>query len=403
MKEFKGSIEVMKKILIIGASSLQLPGILKAKEMGFETAVVDFNPKAIGIKHADKYYNVSTIDKEGVYKAAKDFGADGIVTLATDMPMRSLAYACEKLDLVGINYDTAVKSTDKGEMIKAFEKHDVAHPWYYILKQGEKIDSIIDEIKYPLIVKPTDNSGSRGVVLVHNKEELDEAISYSIKESREGNIILEEYMWGPEVSVEVITLEGEPNVLQITDKLTTGEPHFVEMGHSQPSRLSRKVQEEIRNLAVKACKAVGLVNGPAHAEIIITEEGPKMVEIGVRMGGDNITTHLVPLSTGIDMTKAMIQIACGEKPDIQKKIDKASAIRFFEGSEGKIVNITGVEAAKSILGVKEIIFTKKIGDIVGDITSSNDRIACVIAQADTPEEAILICENALEKIHVETE
>ena len=128
-----------------------------------------------------------------------------------------------------------------------------------------------------------------------------------------------------------------------------------------------------------------------------------MVEIGVRMGGDNITTHLVPLSTGIDMTKAMIQIACGEKPDIHKKINKASAIRFIQASKGRIVNITGANEAKNITGVKEIIFAKKIGDLVEDIASSNDRIACVIAQADTPEEAVLICEKALEKIHVEIE
>lgn len=393
----------MKKILIIGASSLQVPGIIKAKEMGFETAVADFNPNAIGIKYADKYYNVSTIDKEGIYEAAKDFDANGIATLATDMPMRSLAYACEKLNLVGVNYDTAIRATDKGEMIKTFEKYDVAHPWYYILKAGDSMDNIADEIRYPLIVKPTDNSGSRGVVLVHNIEELYDAILYSSTESREGNIILEEYMEGPEVSVEVIVLDGVPHILQITDKLTTGAPHFVEMGHSQPSRLSEINQEEIRILAAKACKSVNLENGPAHAEIIITDEGPKMVEIGVRMGGDNITTHLVPLSTGIDMTKAMIQIACGEKPDIHKKINKASAIRFLQAPQGRIVNITGVNEAKNIIGVKEIIFSKEIGDIVEDIASSSDRIACVIAQADTPEEAVLICEKALEKIQVEIE
>ena len=394
-------LENRKKILIIGASSLQVPGILKAKEMGFEIAVVDFNPKAKGIRYADKFYNVSTIDEEGVYAAAKDFGADGIMTLATDMPMRSLAYACDKLRLVGIDYDTAVRATDKGEMIKAFDQHDVAHPMYLILEKGQSIDNIVDKIDYPLIIKPTDNSGSRGVVLVHNKEELYDAIAYSTEESREGNIILEEYMVGPEVSVEVIVLDGEPHILQITDKLTTGAPHFVEMGHSQPSRLSEEIQNKIRKLASEACKAVGILNGPAHAEIIVTSDGPKMVEIGARMGGDNITTHLVPLSTGVDMTKATIEIACGEKPDIDKKINKASAIRFFNVPEGKITKISGVEGAKNIPGVKEIIFTKEVGDMVENITSSNDRVASVIAQADTPEEAIYICEKALEKVFVE--
>ena len=389
-----------KKILIIGASNLQVPGILKAREMGFETAVVDFNPRAMGVKYADSYYNVSTIDKEGVYEAARDFGADGIMTLATDMPMRSLAYACDKLGLVGIDYDTAVRATDKGEMIKAFDRYGVAHPMYVILENGVSVDEIIDKISYPLIIKPTDNSGSRGVVLVHNKEELYDAIAYSTEESREGNIILEEYMVGPEVSVEVIVLDGEPHVLQITDKLTTGAPHFVEMGHSQPSRLSQDVQDKIRILAGAACRAVGIINGPAHAEIIITENGPKMVEIGARMGGDSITTHLVPLSTGVDMTKATIQIACDQTPDIDKKFDKASAIRFLNVPEGIIESIEGVEEAKKILGVKEIIFTKEIGDKVEDITSSNDRVASVIAQADTPDEAVEICNEALSIIKV---
>ncbi len=392
----------MKKILIIGASNLQVPGILKAKEMGFETAVVDFNPEAVGIQYADIYYNISTIDEMGIYEAAKEFGADGIVTLATDMPMRSLAYACEKLNLVGIDYATAIKATDKGEMIKAFETHGVAHPMYFILKDGQGLDYVLDKINYPVIIKPTDSSGSRGVILVHSEAELMEAMEYSMGESRKGNLIFEEYMVGPEVSVEVMVLEGNPYILQITDKLTTGAPYFVEMGHSQPSKLPDKIQNEIRMLAINACKAVGIMNGPAHVEIIVTDNGPKMVEIGARMGGDNITTHLVPLSTGIDMTKATIQIACGEKPDINIKFNKASAIRFFNVPKGEIINITGLEDAKKIKGVKEIIFTKQIGDVVEDVTSSTDRVASVIAQADTPDEAISICEKVLKKVYVET-
>jgi phosphoribosylaminoimidazole carboxylase (NCAIR synthetase) len=122
----------MKRVLIIGASILQLPAIIKAKEMGYYVAVLDYNPKAVGIPYADEYFNISTIDVEGVAKAAQDWGADGIMTLATDMPMRAVAKACETLGLNGISYETAVKATDKGEMIKAFEAHGVAHPWYYV-------------------------------------------------------------------------------------------------------------------------------------------------------------------------------------------------------------------------------------------------------------------------------
>ena len=134
----------MKRLLIIGASILQLPAIKKAKELGLYVAVADYNPNAIGIPYADEYYNVSTIDEEGVYQAAKTFGAEGIMTLATDMPMRSVAYACKKLGLVGIDYDTAVKATDKGEMIKAFEAAGVEHPWYYIISDPAKAQDVLD-------------------------------------------------------------------------------------------------------------------------------------------------------------------------------------------------------------------------------------------------------------------
>lgn len=391
----------MKKIVVIGASNLQLPAILKAKEMGFTVAVVDYNPKAMGVKYADRYYNVSTIDQEGVYQAAKDFGADGIVTMATDMPMRSLAYACEKLGLKCISYDTAIRATDKGEMIKAFENAGVPHPWFYIINNEDEYKSVIPKLTFPLIAKPTDNSGSRGVILVESMDEMEKAYQYSSSNGRSGKIIIEEYMRGPEVSVEIVVTDRVPHILQITDKLTTGAPHFVEMGHSQPSRLPQRTLDEITRIAGKAALSVGIVDGVAHAEMIVTDSGPKMVEIGARLGGDSITSHLVPLSTGIDMVRATILIACGEKPDLTKTLNKGSAIRFFNAPNGVIKSIEGVNEAKRIPGVKDIIFTKKTGMLSCDIGSSNDRIGSVIAQADSAEEAVTICEEVEKMIRIE--
>lgn len=388
----------MKRLLIIGASVLQVPAILKAKDMGLYVAVADYNPNAVGIPLADEYYNVSTIDEEGVYRAAKEFKADGIMTLATDMPMRSLAYACEKLGLVGLAYDSAVKSTDKGEMIKTFKNAKVEHPWYQIISGGRKPTS--GTYTFPLITKPTDNSGSRGVMLVHNEKELAEALNYSSENGRRGDVIMEEYMCGPEVSVEVMVSHGVPYVLQITDKLTTGAPHFVEMGHSQPSRLPEEAQAAIRDLASRAALSVGIQNGPAHVEIILTENGPKMVELGARMGGDCITTHLVPLSTGIDMVGNTIKIALGEEPDLEQKLSKGSAIRYFHATHGVICEIGGVEEAKKIEGVREITFVKQVGDTVGDIGSSTDRVGFVIAQAETAEKAVEVCERVMEMVKI---
>ncbi|MBQ3053599.1 MAG: ATP-grasp domain-containing protein [Clostridia bacterium] len=390
----------MKKLLIIGASVLQLPAIIRAKEMGLCVAVADFNPEAIGIPYADRYYNVSTIDEVGVYNAAKDFGADGIMTLATDMPMRALAYATKKLGIPGISYDTAIKSTDKGEMIKAFKEHNVSHPWYYIVSDIMELEKVAYNITYPCISKPTDNSGSRGVMLINSEDELKKAVEYSSSQGRKGGVIIEEYMKGFEVSVEIIVLDGVCHILQVTDKLTTGAPHFVEMGHSQPSGLPEDKIEEIHTLAKKAVFAVGITNGPAHVEIMLTENGPKMIELGARMGGDCITTHLVPLSTGIDMVKATIDIALGQVPDIMPKFHKGSAIRFLDAPCGEIAEITGCDNAKEIDGIREISLTKKVGDMSGSIDSSTDRLGFVIAQQDTSAKAIESCEKALEFIKI---
>lgn len=388
----------MKKVLIIGASILQLPAILKAKELGCYVGVIDYNPKAVGIACADEFFEVSTIDIQGVAETAKRFRPDGIMTLATDMPMRSIAEAAKVCGLPGIDMETAIRATDKGEMIKAFEAGGVEHPWYYIAANPEEFRGVLEHVSYPCIIKPTDNSGSRGVVLAESREVLEEAYGYTREHSRGGAVMIEEYMRGSEVSVEVMVLDGEPHVLQVTDKLTTGAPHFVEMGHSQPSALPAADLEKIRDLARRAVKAVGISCGPAHVEIMLTEKGPKMVELGARMGGDCITTHLVPLSTGIDMVRATMEIACGETPDIRAKYEKGSAIRYFYVPSGTIADISGVEEAKAIPGVREISFTKQIGDQAGEIGSSTDRVGFVIAQAETAAEAVEICEQVLNMV-----
>lgn len=390
----------MKRLMIIGASVLQLPAIQKAKELGLYVGVVDFNPEAIGIPYADEYFNVSTIDEEGVYQAAKMFKADGIITLATDMPMRSVAYATHKLGLVGISYETAVKATDKGEMIKAFEAAGVEHPWYFILSRLDDLKIVSDRITYPCISKPVDNAGSRGVVLINHREELEAAVLYSLSNGRNGKVIIEEYLQGKEVSVEIMVTGGNVHILQVTDKLTTGAPHFVEMGHSQPCGLGMKNIELIHNLAKRAVTAIGIEDGPAHVEIMLTKNGPKMIELGARMGGDCITTHLVPLSTGIDMVKATIDIALGEKVNIVPAFQKGSAIRYFSGLYGVIKSVEGIEEAEKMTGIHQVTLVKNIGDTADEIGSSVDRVGYVIAQADTADSAVQICREAMEKIKI---
>lgn len=393
----------MRRILIVGASILQLPAIIKAKRMGFYVGVADFNSKAIGVPYADEYFNVSTNDVEGMVQTAQKFKPDGIVTLATDMPVRAVAKVCETCGLPGISFDTALKTTDKGKMIKAFEDHGVEHPWYFIVDSYGAFENIVDKITYPCIMKPVDNAGSRGVVKCSGLEELKAGYHYSKRESHNGTVIIEEYLQGLEFSIEAIVIAGEPYVLQITDKITTGAPHFVEMGHSQPTRQLEEQREKLIDLAYRAVKAVGINCGPAHIEMILTEDGPKMVELGARMGGDCIATHLVPLSTGIDMVKATIDIACGNEPDLTPKFERGAAIRYFHTSTGVLKSIAGVDEARRIAGIQEISFVKKIGEKIGTIDSSVDRIGFVIAQSNDVETAISQCKDAMRRVRIDIE
>lgn len=393
----------MKKVMILGASALQVPGIKKAKEMGFYVVAVDMNPEAVGLQYADEKVIISTIDIPAVVEAAKRIKVDGVLTLCTDMPVRTIAAVAEALSLPAISVDNAFRATDKIKMRETLKEKGVPIPYFFRAKNEEEYLIAVQEVRnlgFRCIIKPADNSGSRGINLLEKYDEdyLKEVYAYSKANSRSGEVVVEEYMEGPEVCVETLSVDGVCYPIQITDKLTTGAPYFVEMGHSQPSMLPPDVQEDILKTA-KACNiALGNYNGSSCTEIKATPTGAKIVEMGARLAGDYMTTDLVPLSCGVDMVESIIKIALGEKPDHEHKFEKASAIRFLSADEGIIESISGVEEAEKIPGVIRIGFDRGIGDQSVVIKSSLDRIGYVIAQADTPQEAIHTCEEAMNKI-----
>lgn len=395
-----------KRIMILGASILQVPAIQKAKEMGLEVVAVDMDRNAIGFQYADICLPISTIDIPVVVSAAKENHINGVMTLASDMPIRTVAAVAKECGLVGIDADTALRATNKAVMREALKEHGVPIPEFYKVTNKEQYDGVSVSfisrgIKF--IVKPADNSGSRGVYLVDRLEDktaIEEAYRHSKEFSRSGDIVVEEYMEGSEVSVETISIDGECHVIQITDKLTTGAPFFVEMGHSQPTQLPSEVAEDIMRVAKMAVKAIGIENGPSHTEIKAMPIGAKIVELGARLGGDCITTHLVPLSTGVDMVECCIKLVMGESIDIVPRLNCGAAIRYFSQSKGIIREIRGIEDAKKIDGIQQISITHNVGEHISDIDSSSARIGFVIAQSESAQCAIHQCEIAMDIIHI---
>ena len=392
------------KIMILGASILQLPAIQQAKKMGHQVVAVDMNPNAVGFQETGiEKEIISTIDIPAVIEAAKRHQINGVMTLASDMPMRTVAAVSKELGLVGISEETALKATNKACMRQALLEHNVPIPKFFKVSDKQTYDQVVSQFECAFIVKPADNSGSRGIFMIEDLSDaqtIAHAYEYSRQFSRNGDVVVEEYMSGSEVSVETLSVNGICHVIQITDKLTTGAPHFVEMGHSQPTQHGEEIARRIREVAIAANKAIGISNGPSHTEIIITAEGPKIVELGARLGGDCITTHLVPLSTGVNMVECCIKIALGEEPDVQSKFSKGSAIRYFQQKVGKITQITGVADAQNIEGVKQLSIVHGVGETVTEIDNSAARMGFVIAQGENANHAVSICERAKKDIRV---
>lgn len=396
----------MKSIFILGGSRLQVPAIKKAKEKGLFVYVLDYDPKAVGIQYADKFLEISTIDKEAVYRASMEYKPDFITTSVSDMPVRTVSWVCERLGKkTDISYEGAICATDKVSMRKRMKKCGVPIPLFYEIRSLDELLDVSEKLSNRFILKPADNSASRGVVLVNRDQcsNIEEVYEYCLKYSRSGEVLAEEFMEGPEVSVEAFSIEGEPHIITITDKIVTKKPYFVELGHTQPSRLSLPVQADIQRVADMAIRAIGMKNGPTHTEIKVTEDGAKLVEIAARLGGDCITSHLVPLSTGVDMIECSINTLLGETVNVEQKAVQGAAIRFMQSGDGILSEISGIEKALKMPGVKDIAIYKDPGDTVRSLRSSNDRIGHVIAVGKDANEAAYNADTALENICLKIE
>lgn len=392
----------MKRLLILGAPVFQIPVIEKAHEMGLYVGVVDLNKDAPAINYADEYFCASIKNYNEVIKIAEIFRPNGIMSGACDTSVVTVAQLCNVLGLPGHSIEAAINSTDKLKMLQAFSENNVNHPKFQVISR-EEINTAEISVGFPAVSKPVDSSGSRGISFIENEKTVIAALLNSADSSQSGNVLVEEYMEGPEVSVEMLVIDGTPYVLQITDKTTTGAPHFIEIGHCQPSTLDKNIQEEIRAIAKQAVLAVGLVNSVAHVEVKVTSEGVKMVELGARLGGDCISSYLIDNSIlGIDMTKAAIKIALGEKNDISQYCfsGDSSVVKFILDEVGEVAEISGINEVASMDGIIKVLCTTKVGDKLSGNSENASRHIYVVARGKTREEAEYICDKALNKIKI---
>lgn len=300
----------MEKIAIIGASYLQLPLVKKAKEMGLYSICFAWETGAVCKDEVDEFYPISIVEKEQILEVCREKQINGICTIASDVASPTVAFIAENLGLVGNSYEVAMRANNKYIMRQAFSVAGIPCPAYHKITYFEQLNA--ETFRLPLIVKPTDRSGSLGITKVEKFEDLHNAVETALHCSFKHEAIIEEYVEGREISVEFISYQGKHYPLQITDKVTTESPHFVELEHHQPADLSEEQYKQIYSLTERALDALGVVNGASHSEYKITEVGKiYIMEIGARMGGDFIGSDLVQLSTGYDYLRGVIEVALG--------------------------------------------------------------------------------------------
>ncbi|MDD3362861.1 MAG: ATP-grasp domain-containing protein [Hespellia sp.] len=325
----------MEKIVIIGANSFQNPLIEKVKEMGYEAHVFAWQDGSIGERTADMFYPISIIEKEQILEKCKEIQPKAVLTIASDLASVTSNYVAGKLGLSANSMECVERSTNKYAMRACFKEHGIPVPSFAKVTEQNCIE-LTKNFTYPLIVKPTDRSGSRSITKIEKNATSDssvlkKAVARAVADSFENCAIVEEYIDGDEFSFESITSHGRHYMLAVTRKDTTGSPYFIETGHIEPSGLSRDKIDEVRDLVFQALDALGVQTGASHAEFRVNEQGRiGIIEIGARMGGDCIGSDLVCISTGYDFTRMVVEVGLGLEPSFEKVQEPAIAmIRFI--------------------------------------------------------------------------
>ncbi len=397
----------MKKLLVLAAGILQIPVIKKAKEQGYFVIAADGCADAPGLKYADKAVVVNITSEEDMLEVARKEQIDGVIHPCSEVAMNVMGRINDEMGLSGISRETAIRATNKHLMRQAFEKGGAPSPWSTCFDYTEDAWKLYSETDTKdMILKPSRNSGSRGIAKISkglSRDEFNELFERSKNESRDKTVMLEQFVEGPEFSVEIIVWNKIPHILTVTDKKTTEAPYFVELGHNQPSCFPEKDVEEIKQAAYKGVIALGLDNCAAHAEIKLQDGKAYIMEIGARLGGDFISTELTHLSTGIDMVAAAVNVALGVEPNFEQTEPKHGVcIRYFCPKPGVVVNIEGEDALKSDSSVYDYEIYHCQGDEVHEVKSSLDRSGHVIVIAETPQDAIRHAEELIGSVKIET-
>ena len=366
---------MMENFVVIGANSFQYRLIVKARQMGYCVHAFAWECGDVGEKAADVFHPVSIVEKEKILEICRGLHPVGVASIASDLAVTTVNYVAENLGLCCNSYADSELCTNKFAMRSAFRKNGIPVPRFISVSEPPEAGAL-EGFCYPLIVKPTDRSGSRGITKITEFGQIASAVKSAVSQSFEKRAVIEEFIEGDEYSCECVSYEGRHSFLAFTKKYTTGAPHFIETGHVQPAGIPECLQDKIKDTVFKALSALNIKNGASHTEFKLTESGEvRIIEIGARMGGDCIGSDLVYLSTGVDFVRAVVDIACGRRPDLTREhLPQKATVRFIFDDAG----LCELERVKQDTG-KHIQYISDMNrGNIGAVTDSSNRVGYYI-------------------------
>ena len=400
-----------RTVLVLGASVSQLPAIRKARALGLRVLALDGDADAIGFGEADFSEAIDFSDLAAVVDAARRHSIDGIVAISTDRAVPVAAAVSEALGLSGIGLAAASVMTDKGLMRLRLGEAGIPQPAFALLSEGDDVVEALARVGAPAVVKPVDSGGQRGLFRIETPEELAEALPRSLEHSRAGRAIVERFVSGCELNVMAIVSEGTAHVLTVSDRLRPeGRGFGVGWAHLYPSLLSHHLVERSAEVACEAISALGLQNGIAFPQLLVSGEDVLVVEVAARIAAGQMA-DLVRYGAGIDLLEVAFAQALGEplKPELLKpRFTQPLAIRFLTARPGplptgRLVSVNGLDQVLDSPGVIDAGIYLQLGELINPVQVDADRRGYVIATAATPTEALALADDAAGRLKVEVE
>ena len=405
----------MKRTLLILSGGIEsIPGIRMAREMGLHVVVSDKNPEAPGFVEADDRIVASIYHVSEAVSAAKRYHQtvrpiQGVICMASDVPLTAASIASE-LNLPGITVKAATMACDKLAMKRKFLEDDIRIPWFSPVDSLSHLRKIVKQRPFPLVLKPVDSRGARGVIRLDPEVDLDWAFGHSLGQSPTGRVMVETFLSGPQVSTESIILNGVAHTPGFADRnyeyLTRFAPFIIENGGDLPTRRSKVLQTAMNDLIQRAAKSMGIKNGVVKGDLVIHKKKPCIIELAARLSGGYFCSHLIPLTTGVPFVQTAIRLALGEKIDeqlLRPRFQKGVSQRYLFPVPGRVASISGMDKVARMSSVVLSEVRVKVGDVVRSVDCHPARAGVLIATADTRKEAIQHVLSAVRKLNITTE